>query len=80
MRSEGDEIECGGGSADGGSVGAEGLVEQLSDMSKVLRHGQCCCWLHGCNSERETLVLRHPLLHIGGNVSAFYMADSAFSR
>ena len=42
MRSEGDEIECGGGSADGGSVGAEGLVEQLSDMSKVLRHGQSC--------------------------------------
>ena len=80
MRSKGEAIERIGGGWDGDGVGAECLVEQVSDLSKVLRHGQCCCWLHGCNSERETLVLRHPLLHIGGNVSAFYMADSAFSR
>ena len=44
MRSEGDTIKYdgGGGGANDNGIGAEGLVEQLSDMSKVLCHGQSC--------------------------------------
>ena len=41
LRIDGEAVEQVGGGADGVGVGAEGAVEQVSDLSKVLRHGQC---------------------------------------
>lgn len=41
VRIDGEAVEQVGGGTDGGDVGAEGAVEQVSDLSKVFRHGQC---------------------------------------
>jgi len=43
VRSDGETVELGGGGVNGGGVGAEGLVEKVSDESN-LRHGnlRCC--------------------------------------
>jgi len=43
VRSDGETVELGGGGVNDGGVGAEGLVEKVSDESN-LRHGnlRCC--------------------------------------
>jgi len=41
VRIGGEAVEQVGGGAYGGGVGAEGAVEQVSDLSEAIRHGEC---------------------------------------
>lgn len=57
VRSDGETVELGGGGVNGGGVGAEGLVEKMSDESN-LRHGNswCCAQLTDTFRNLKTLV------------------------